>query len=277
MATGIPQSTRDLTVKFKYNDLDSVRTLFATYPDRIACLILEPVSMVEPVGNFLNKVLEVCHQNGALLILDEMISGFRWHLRGAQHCYGVKPDLTTFGKGMGNGFSISCLVGRRDVMELGGIQHNQDRVFLLSTTHGAETLGLAAAIATIEVYRREDVIGRLWQQGNRLRRGVNQAIEAAGVDSHFQVVGFPPNLVYATRDASGQPSQAFRTLFLQELIKCGVLAPSLVVSFSHSDADIDRTVDAVGQALVVYKQALDAGVETYLVGRPVQPVFRQRN
>lgn len=277
MAEGIPQATRDLTVKFKYNDLDSIRALFFQYPGRVACLIMEPVSTVEPVDNFLNKALDLCHEHGALLVLDEMISGFRWHLRGAQYYYGVKPDLATFGKGMGNGFSVSCLVGRRDIMELGGINHARDRVFLLSTTHGAETLGLAAAMATIKVYQRELVVEYLWRQGERLKRGVNQAIEAAGVGGHFRLVGLAPNLVFATCDAAGHPSQAFRTLFMQEMIKRGVLGPSFVVSFAHSDADVDRTIDAVGDALMVYRKALEAGVDTYLVGRPVQPVFRQLN
>jgi glutamate-1-semialdehyde 2,1-aminomutase len=106
---------------------------------------------------------------------------------------------------------------------------------------------------------------------------LNQAIQAAGVGPSFRLIGFAPNLVYAACDANGQPSQPFRTLFLQEIIKRGVLAPSFVVSFSHSDEDIDRTVDAVGAALKVYRKALDSGVEGYLVGRPVQPVFRRRN
>jgi glutamate-1-semialdehyde 2,1-aminomutase len=238
---------------------------------------MEPVSTVEPADNFLQKALELCHEHGALLVLDEMISGFRWHLRGAQHSFGVRPDLATFGKGMGNGFSVSCLVGRRDVMELGGINHAGERVFLLSTTHGAETFGLAAAMATIDVYRREPVVEQLWRQGERLIRGATQAAEAARVGAHFRVVGFAPNLVYAACDAASQPSQAFRTLFLQELIKRGILAPSFVVSFSHTDDDIDRTVNAIGEALLVYRKALEDGVDRYLVGRPVQPVFRRRN
>ena len=162
-------------------------------------------------------------------------------------------------------------------MELGGINHARDRVFLLSTTHGAETFGLAAAMATIEVYRREPVVEHLWRQGERLIRGAKQAIATAGVGAHFRVVGFAPNLVYATCDAAGQPSQEFRTLFLQEMIKRGVLGPSFVVSYAHSDDDIDRTIDAIGEALVVYRKALEGGVEKYLVGRPVQPVFRRRN
>jgi glutamate-1-semialdehyde 2,1-aminomutase len=278
MNAGIPGSSRQLTASFKYNDLDSVRKLFAAYPDQIACLVLEPATSVEPTDSFLQQTRELCHRNGALLILDEMITGFRWHLRGGQHYYKVEPDLATFGKGMGNGFSISCLVGRRDVMELGGLQHDRDRVFLLSTTHGGETPALAAALATIEVYRRENVIDVLWARGERLRDGINHAIKATGVGSSFRVVGLPPNLVYVTCDASGRPSQAFRSLFMQEIIRRGILGPSFVVSFSHSEDDIDRTVQAVGDALHVYRRALeDDGVERYLVGRPVQPVFRRRD
>ncbi len=277
MAAGVPQSTRSLTVKFRYNDLDSIRALFSEYPERIACLVMEPVSTVAPAHDFLHQAQALCHANGALFVLDEMISGFRWHLRGAQFCYGVKPDLATFGKGIANGFSVSCLIGRRDVMELGGLHHSGDRVFLLSTTHGAETCGLAAAMATIEVYRREPVVEHLWRQGERLSRGVTQAAEAAGVASQFRIVGFAPNLVYATCDAAGERSQAFRTLFLQELIQRGVIAPSLVVSYSHTDEDIDRTIGAIGEALLVYRKALEDGIDRYLVGRPVQPVFRRRN
>lgn len=277
MDAGIPRSTRELTKTFRYNDLDSIRQLFATYPDQVACLVLEAATTVEPRENFLQHALDICHENGALLVLDEMITGFRLDLRGAQHYFGIQPDLAAFGKGMGNGFSIACLVGRRDVMELGGLQHAKDRVFLLSTTHGAETPALAAALATLDVYRREGVVERLWQQGERLRRGVNQVIDAAGVGRSFRVAGFPPNLVYVTCDASGQPSQAFRTLFMQEIIARGVLGPSFVVSFSHSDEDIDRTTDAVSGALEVYRKALEEGVERYLVGRPVKPVYRRTN
>jgi glutamate-1-semialdehyde 2,1-aminomutase len=277
MSAGIPRETREHTVKFQYNDLESVRQLFALNPERVACLIMEPVTVVEPRDNFLQATLDLCHQNGALLILDEMISGFRWHLRGAQLCFGVRPDLATFGKGMANGFAISCLIGRRDIMELGGMTHDKERVFLLSTTHGAETSALAAGMATLDEYCQEQVVERLWTQGERLRVGVNQAIEAAGVGSAFRVVGFPPNLVFATCDSEGRPSQTYRALFMQELIARGVLAPSFVVSFSHSDVDIDRTIDVVSDSLSVYRKALEDGPERHLVGRPVKPVMRSRN
>jgi glutamate-1-semialdehyde 2,1-aminomutase len=189
----------------------------------------------------------------------------------------LRPDLSTFGKAIANGFALSALVGRRDLMELGGLSHSKERVFLLSTTHGAETHSLAAAIETMRIYEREHVIEYLHRQGERLRTGINQAIASHRLEGFFAVLGKEPNLVYATRDENKNPSQPFRTLFLQETIKRGLLMPSLVVSFSHTDEDIDRSVAAIEEALGVYKKALEDGVGKYLVGRPVKPVYRRYN
>ncbi len=277
MSAGIPKAVQDLTVQFRFNDIENLRSLFAQHPGRIACVVMEAATAVEPTEGYLRSVQALCRQEGALLILDEMITGFRWHIGGAQRAYGISPDLSTFGKGMGNGFSISALAGRREIMELGGLRHDRERVFLLSTTHGAENHSLAAAIKTMQVYRAEGVVDALYRQGQRLRAGINRTIDALKLVDHFEVLGRPSNLVYATRDQSKQPSQAFRALFLQELIKRGVLAPSFVVSFSHSDTDIDRTIEAASEALVVYRRALEDGVDKYLVGRPVKPVFRTFN
>ena len=277
VAAGIPDPVKALTVKFHYNDPASLEALFSRYPGRIACVMLEPATATEPVNGFLQEVQRLCARHGALFVLDEMITGFRWHLGGGQEYYGVVPDLASFGKAMGNGFSASALVGKREIMALGGLQHDRDRVFLLSTTHGAETHSLAAAIEVMRIYQREKVVEHLWHQGERLRDGLRQVIDGLGLGEHFQVLGLPCNLVYATRDEKRQPSQAYRTLFLQEMIKRGFIMPSMVVSFSHSDADIDRTVEAAGEALRVYRRALEDGIEKHLVGRPVKPVMRQRN
>ena len=277
MAAGIPAAIRDLTVKFRYNDLQSVQDLFATHPGQIACVMLEAATSLEPQPGFLEGLRNLCHAEGAVLVFDEMITGFRWDLGGAQRLYGVTPDLSCFGKALGNGFAISALAGRREIMERGGLRHSDARVFLLSTTHGAETGSLAAAIETMRVYRRDGIVERLHRQGDRLRHGVTEVVRANGVVDRVGVLGRPSNLVFYTRDSAGQPSQAFRALFMQELIRHGVLAPSFVVSAAHSDADIDRTIDAVDHALRVYARALSDGVEHYLVGRPVKPVFRTSN
>jgi glutamate-1-semialdehyde 2,1-aminomutase len=275
MTAGIPEQLRSLTLKFRYNNLQSVEELFAQYPDRIACVILEPAKGEDPADGFLHKLRDLCHRNGALFILDEMITGFRWHNGGGQAYYDIVPDLATFGKALGNGFAVSALTGKREYMELGGIAHDRERVFLLSTTHGAETHALAAAIATIEVYRNEPVIAHLDRQGRRLRAGLEQAIARHGLEGHFVVIGRPCALVYATRDQEKRDSQPFRTLFLQETIRRGLLMPSLIVSYSHSDEDIDRTVEGIDAALQVYRQALEHGVERFLVGPSVKPVFRK--
>ncbi|KAB2709461.1 glutamate-1-semialdehyde 2,1-aminomutase [Brucella intermedia] len=278
MNAGIPASVSALTATFRYNDIASVQAVFDDYPGRIAAIILEPAKADEPQDNFLREARRIAHENGALFILDEMITGFRWHLRGAQKLYDVEPDLSCFGKALGNGFAISALAGKAEYMQLGGlIQTDHPRVFLLSTTHGAETHAMAAAIATMTIYRDEPVIERLYEQGSKLAAGVNAAIAAHGLQKHVRLFGRPCCLAYGTLDEAGQPSQAFRTLFLQETIRRGVLMPSLVVSYTHSDTDIARTVDAIDGALGIYVRALNDGVGSYLTGRPSQVVYRRFN
>jgi len=274
---GIPQAVADLTLTFGFNDLPSLERLFAEHPGRVACVFLEPERTEAPRGDFLREVEDLCRKEGALLAFDEMITGFRWHTGGAQAVYGVTPDLSTFGKGMANGFSVSALAGRREVMERGGLHHDQERVFLLSTTHGAETHGLAAAIATMAAYVEHDVVGALHETGRRLREGVEAAARDAGVDEFFRVVGRDCNLVFETRDPTGAPSQDYRTLFMQELVRRGVLAPSFVVSYSHDEKTIDETIAVVAEALAIYRRALDDGVGHYLTGSSVKPPYRKFN
>jgi glutamate-1-semialdehyde 2,1-aminomutase len=274
MGAGIPKSVQQLTLRFEYNDLGSAESLFTDHPGQIACVILEAERTEKPRDGFLHGLKELCERNGTLFVLDEMITGFRWNLGGAQAEYDLEPDLSTFGKALANGFALSALVGKREIMELGGLRDRRERVFLLSTTHGAETHALAAAIATMRVYREEPVIQTLHARGKRLREGIVAAAQDAGVEEFFQVVGRDSNLVYATRDVEGALSQPFRTLFLQEMIKRGFLTPSFVVSYSHDDRVIDRTVEAVHEALGIYRRALTDGIDGYLSGRPVQPVMR---
>ena len=275
MDAGIPPAVASLSLRFRYNDLDDLARVFSENPGRVACVIMEAATVVEPEAGYLPGAIDLCRANGALFVLDEMITGFRWDLRGAQAVYGIEPDLSTFGKGIANGFALSALVGRREIMELGGLRTDRDRVFLLSTTHGGETPALAAGLATISEYQAYDVIGQLHRTGEALREGITEAAHRLGLDPFFKVLGHPANLVYATCDQDGKRSQPFRTLFLQETIQRGLLMPSLVVSFSHGPDEVRETVDGVAGALQVYRRALDEGVETYLVGRSVKPVFRR--
>lgn len=275
MSAGIPASER-LTVHFSYNDLPSLAQLFDEYPDRIAAVVLEAETVEPPAPGYFDGLRRLCDQNGALLILDEIITGFRWHERGAQFVYRIEPDLCTFSKGLANGLPLSALAGRREVMRLGGYVDDVDRVFLLSQTSTAQPWALAAMLAVIDVYQREGIAERLHQIGADLRRGIEKVVADAGLGSHFQLRGRDCNLIYVTRDEQGEPSQAFRTLVLQELVVRGVLAPSFVVSAAHDLAAIRHTVDAVAESMPMYRHALEHGIGTVLRGRPVKPSLRSR-
>lgn len=276
MAAGIPTEIGDLTVGFPYGDLAATEELFRLHDGQISCLILEAATQHDPPAGYLEGLRDLAHRYGALLIFDEMITGFRLSESGAQGLYGVTPDLSTFGKALGNGFAVSALAGKREYMERGGLRDDQERVFLLSTTHGAETHALAAAVAVMDVYAEEGIAARLHERGERLAKGVREVAAAAGVQDHVVLHGRPSNLVFATLDEKCQPSQPYRTLFLRELILGGVIGPSFVVSSALTDADIDRTVEVVAHACTVYRKALDAqDVSAFLPGRPVRPVFRK--
>jgi glutamate-1-semialdehyde 2,1-aminomutase len=273
---GIPLATRSQVRPFAYGDLESARRLFEAHPGEVAALMLEAARAEEPPQGFLEGLSALCRRHGAVLIFDEMITGFRWHIGGAQKLYGVTPDLSTFGKALANGFALSALCGRREIMRLGSRERDEDRVFLLSTTHGAETPAMAAAIRTMQIYLSQPVIEHLHRQGERLRAGIQEVARARGVERHVAVLGRACNLFYSTLDATGVPSQAFRALFLQETIRRGVIMPSLVVSYSHGDEDVERTIEAVDGALETYSRALADGVERHLVGPPTRHVFDRR-
>jgi glutamate-1-semialdehyde 2,1-aminomutase len=162
-------------------------------------------------------------------------------------------------------------------MELGGLNHDRERAFVMSTTHGAESHALAAALETMRIFQTEPVIETLWKQGQKLAEGIRQVIERLKLQEYFQLRGRPCCLSYATLDERKEPSQPFRTLFLQETMLRGLLMPSLVISYSHSDSDVQFTIDSIAAALEVYRHALDEGIGQYLEGRPVRPVFRKFN
>ncbi|MFI5806133.1 glutamate-1-semialdehyde 2,1-aminomutase [Streptomyces sp. NPDC051561] len=289
MTAGIPAATTELTVAFPYGDLAATEELLTRYEGEIACLILEPTGLAghspnsasrpsgeDPTPGYLQGLRELADRHGCVLIFDEMITGLRWSEAGAQGLYGVVPDLSTFGKALGNGFAVSALAGRRELMELGGLRDSRERVFLLSTTHGAETHALAAAMAVQSTYVKEGITAQLHTLGAKLADGVRAVAAGAGVGAHVVVRGRASNLVFGTLDGDGRPSQEYRTLFLRQLLAGGVLAPSFVVSSALDDADIERTVEVVAQACAVYRKALDAGDPTpWLGGRPVKPVFRR--
>ncbi len=278
MQKGTEAGSRRLTLKFKYNDLASLQKVFSENPGKVACVILEPATGAQPKDNFLHKVKELCAREGAVFILDEMITGFRFHLSGAQTLFDVKPDLATFGKGMANGFSVAALTGKREIMELGGIRNEgAERVFLVSTTHGAEMCGLGAFIAAIAEYKKHDVINHFWSYGEKLVSGLNAAAKDAGVGDCFRAEGFPCSPNYLTFGRDGKVSLPLRTLFSQEMIKQGVLMPWIALSLAHGESELDQTLAAARAALKVYARALEDGADKHLKGRAIRPVFRKHN
>jgi glutamate-1-semialdehyde 2,1-aminomutase len=295
MDKGIPAENKALTLKFNYNDIGSLERLFVEHPGRIACVMLEPATAVPPCGsactgslapcgcqdkqrNFLHQVKALCAKNGAVFVLDEMITGFRWDLQGAMKVYDIEPDLATFGKGMANGFALAALIGKREIMELGGIRNEgSERVFLISTTHGSEMSAFGAFNRTVEVYREENVTGHLWSYGGRLIEGLNAIAKEVGVQDHFLAHGFGCSPYYTTKDRDGNVSLAFRTLWSQEMIKGGVLMPWVALSLAHGEVELELTLSAARQALRVFALALNDGIDRHLVGPVIRPVFRKYN
>ena len=267
---GVPQSTKDLSLTFPYGDVEALEQLFDAHPGEIAAVIMEAATSADPPAGYLEAVRALTERHGTVLIFDEMITGFRWDLRGAQHRYGVTPDLATFGKAIGNGFALSALVGRRSIMELGARDPGRAPVFLLSATHGGETHALAAARETIAELGERDVATHLQRIGTLLRDGLNDAAAAAGVDGAVRCTGLACSPIATFEDP------ALRTLFLQEMVERGVLIPYIAPSFSHDDAEVAETVDAAASAFATLRRALDGEpVERLLEGPIIEPVFRR--
>jgi glutamate-1-semialdehyde 2,1-aminomutase len=276
--SGIPESERACSLTFPYGNLDALKTLFDGYPNKIACVIMEASTTADPPEGYLQAIRELCTKNGTLLVIDEMITGFRWHKQGAQALYGIEADMATFGKGIANGFSFAALVGRRDVLELGGIKSSRPRVFLLSGTHSAENHAIAAARATLQIFKTRPVTETMWSIGGALIDGFNKAAEELQIPKErFKAGGVPCSPWYSFHEPDGRPSFPLRTLFLQEMIKHGVIIPYIAPSWSHSPIHVEKTIAAAHESLRVVRQALDVGVDGLLVGPAVKPVFRKFN
>ncbi|MBR9974170.1 MAG: aminotransferase class III-fold pyridoxal phosphate-dependent enzyme [Bacteroidetes bacterium] len=263
---GIPRAVQDLSYTINYNDLESV---IDALDDDTACVILEPVVFDEPKNRFLHELKAVCERNGTLLIFDEMWTGFRLALGGAQEYFDVKADLACFSKAVANGMPLSVLTGRADVMSL----LEQDVFFY--TTFGGEALSLAAAKATIEEMRAQPVHEHLFRLGARLRDGFN-AIAAQVSMPYAHCKGYACRSI-VTFDASAGNPLFLKSFMQQELVRRGILwAGFHNMSYSHSDADVEHTLAAYGEVLPLLKAAVEANaVASLLRGEPVEAVFRR--
>ncbi len=268
---GVPAAVSALSHLAPYGDLAAVEALLAKHPGEFAAVILEPTNVCEPPPGYLQGLKELTHRHGALLVFDEVITGFRWSIGGAQARYGVTPDLACFGKAMGNGMPISAVVGRADIMRL------MEDIFF-SGTFGGEALSLAAAIATVDKIEREGVIERLWQIGGELMRETRARIAAAGVADVISLVGSAPWAILVFKDHPKASKEAVKTLFLREMIAAGVLINSSHnVCYAHTPTDLGRVLAAYDHALAVVRDMLDRGsLESHLGNQVIRPVFSVR-
>ena len=240
---------------------------------------MEPVKFDPPKDDFLQKVAALCKDCGVLLILDEMVSGFKWSMQGAHAYFDVQADMTTWGKGIANGFSACALTGRAEVMELGGIRaQGEDKLFLISSTHGAETTGLAAMIATIEAFKAEKMIESNWLRGEILKGTLEKIIDKHQLNSFLKFLGYPCLFALACHNSKGEVDDFYRTLMMQEMIARGILFQGLFYpTWSHQQPEINHIAMAFDESCKVYRQAIEAGsTAQLLIGRPVKPVFRKK-
>jgi glutamate-1-semialdehyde aminotransferase len=263
---GIPQHVQDLTFTFNYNDVQSV---IDSIDDDTAAIILEPFVFDAPKDNFLQKLREICTQNGTLLIFDEMWTGFRIALGGAQEYFNVKADLATFSKAVANGMPLGILAGRKDVMKV------LEKDVFFFTTFGGEALSLAAAKATIIELKKRNVPVYLSKQGKNLKDGYNQIAEQLGMN-FTKCIGYECRSL-VTFDSSAGNLLEMKSLVQQEMIKRGILWGGFHnMSYSHSNDDITYTLKAYRDVLPILKKATDENnIRKYLKGEPVEPVFRK--
>lgn len=268
---GIPKQVCKLTTKLPYNDLNMLEETFKKHKDNVAAVILEPMNTHDPEPGYLEGIKDMAHKNGALLVFDEVITGFRFAKGGAQEYFGVTPDLAAFGKALGNGMPISAVLGRADIMQL------MNKIFYSSTFAG-ETLSLAAANAVIDKITKEPVIETLWKTGEKIAQAATAKINSHGLDNVISLVGKPPWKILQFSDHKNSSKEAIKTLFLREMIANNVLvAASHNICYAHSGKDVEQIEKAYDAALQSLAQELKTpGLEDRLGIPVIRPVFSVR-
>lgn len=268
---GVPQAVRDLTHRFPFNDVDALHALFRQYPGEFAAIITEPAGAAVPKPGYLETLKEMCRAEGALLIFDEVVTGFRLALGGGQEYFGVTPDLAAFGKGLANGMPLSAVAGRADVMA------EMEEVFI-SSTFGGETLSLAAAVATVGKMRREPVIARLWRTGALLAEEAEAAVRRHGLGEVVALGGLDPWRLLSFRDHANATAATIKTFFIREMLAEGVLmTASHNVCYAHDGRDVEHVARAYERVMERLAEELaNLGFESRLGCPAIRPVFSVR-
>lgn len=268
---GVPQAVSDLTHTFAYNNIESLHEIFRQWPDQIAAVILEPMNVAEPKDGFLQEVQNLAHRNGALLIFDETITGFRYANGGAQELFGVTPDLATFGKGLANGYPVSAVAGKVEYMKL------MEEIFF-SFTFGGETLSLAAASATLRKLKNEPVVEKIRGNGEYLIQGIKGLIEKENLNDILSLAGHPSWTFLLFKDVGPYTQWETKTLFMQEVFKRGVLAfGTHNMSYAHSNEDIDVLLQVYSEVFPLIKEGIQKNKLADLLDcKPLEPLFKVR-
>ncbi|MBN2689847.1 MAG: aminotransferase class III-fold pyridoxal phosphate-dependent enzyme [Gammaproteobacteria bacterium] len=268
---GVPNSTKALTHRFKYNDIASLEEIFSTLHGKVAAVIMEPMNVEYPQNDFLQQVKELTHKNGALLIFDEMITGFRFALGGAQEYFNVVPDIATFGKGMANGYPLSAIAGKEKYMRL------LEDIFF-SFTFGGETLSLAASIAVLDKLQRENVLTKIAESGSLICDEINKLINKHELQKAIKTSGHPSWSFLLFQDVNGYSSNELKTLWMQEALKHGILTfGTHNVSYAHTKEDINYMIQVYDKIFGLLKQVVaDKTLHEHLNCAVLQPLFRVR-
>ena len=263
---GIPSFNNELTDTFIYNNLDS---LIDAIDYDTACVIMEPAIFEKPANDFLFNVQSLCKKIGAVLIFDEMWTGFRMAPGGAQEYLGISPDLAVYSKAIANGMPVSVLTGKEEIMRL----LNKDVFFF--TTFGGEALSLAAVVATIDEIVEKNVPEYLFRQGKKLKTGYNQIAEFLDME-YTKCIGYDVRTIVTFDPETANPLE-MKSLVQQEMIKRGILWGGFHnMCFSHTDEDIKYTLSAYQDVLQILKKAVrENNIKKYLHGNPIEPVFRK--
>lgn len=268
---GIPKAISELTKTFEYNNIDSLKELFDTYPNQIGAVILEPIQGNGPKDNFLQEVKEITHENGAVLIFDEVVSGFRYALGGASELYEVIPDMAAFGKGMGNGLPISAVAGKKEILK-----QIEEGIFV-STTFGGETLSMAGSVAALEILEKKGTYEHIWNLGSILKEGLEKLVEKYELEDIIIVSGLPPHCGVEFEGIGSLDYLDINSIFSQTMIHNGILTVGINnINLSHTEKEINKYLFAAEKAMIDIKKAIKQdSTEGILIGSKVNPVFKR--
>lgn len=268
---GVPKAVCDLTKTFKYNDVGDLKNKLEENKGKVAAVILEPIQSNGPLDGYLESVKELTHSYGAVLIFDEVVSGFRYALGGASELYGVVPDMASFGKGMGNGFAISAVAGKRELLK-----QIEEGVFV-STTFGGDSLCMAAALKTIEILSTPGFYEYIWKLGTMMKDRIQELINKYNIEDVVAVSGLPPHCGVSFEGKGELSYLDINSVYAKVMLEEGILVENICnLNSSHTEKEIQLYLNATDRAFSLIRQSLDENsVEKILGTNRINPVFKR--